>query len=62
MKLPEIIFGDNTLKISLNGCEEELIVGFVGASDSRYPLNMSFSTAARRMSLIRYVFSSIPMS
>ena len=29
MKLPEIIFGDNNLNISLDGCKGELIVGFV---------------------------------
>lgn len=62
MKLPEIIFGDNSLKISLDGCEESLIVGFVDPSDSRYRLSMSFSIAARRMSLIRCEFNSIHMS
>lgn len=61
MKLPEIIFGDNNLRISLNGCEEELTVGFVEISDSRYRLNMSFSIAARRVNSIHCVFTSIPM-
>lgn len=62
MKLPEIIFGDNNLKISLDECKGELIVGFVSVSDSRYRRNMFSNTAARKASSIHCVFTSIPMS